>query len=363
MAENAGDKTEAPTPRRREESAPKKGNVARSLDLTSAVLLLGAIFLLKMYGFPLVDVMRSVVADMLSNQSMASTDVGSAVAAGLRAILMVGIALAPLFAGILVLAIVANIAQVGIFFSTKRLEPNLAALNPFRGIGKLFSGGQAAMSLLMSLTKLILVGAVAYSAINGRLGQIVSVQGLGYLQVFGLGAEIIYSIGTTRASGLLLLVLAIVDYIWQRYRIERDLKMSKQEVKEEMKRMDGDPHIKQRRRQIAQQMAKNRMKKEVPKADVVVTNPTEYAIAIKYDEATMNAPRVVAKGRGLIAAEIRRIAIANGVPILERKPLARALFKLVDVGGEVPEEFYAAIAEILAYVYELTGKMRRRQAV
>jgi flagellar biosynthesis protein FlhB len=360
MAENAGDKTEAPTPRRREE-AREEGNVARSLDLTAAILLLGAIFLLKMYGFPLVDVMRSVVADMLSNQSMASTDVGSAVAAGLRAILMVGIALAPLFAGILVLAIVANIAQVGIFFSTKRLEPNLAALNPFRGIGKLFSGGQAAMSLLMSLTKLILVGAVAYSAINGRLGQIVSVQGLGYLQVFGLGAEIIYSIALR--VGLLLLVLAVADYIWQRYRIERDLKMSKQEVKEEMKRMDGDPHIKQRRRQIAQQMAKNRMKKEVPKADVVVTNPTEYAIAIKYDEATMNAPRVVAKGRGLIAAEIRRIAIANGVPILERKPLARALFKLVDVGGEVPEEFYAAIAEILAYVYELTGKMRRRQAV
>jgi flagellar biosynthesis protein FlhB len=360
MSENAGDKTEAPTPRRREE-AREEGNVARSHDMTAAVLLLGGIYLLKMYGFPLVEAMKSILAEMLSNKSMAATDTASAVAAGFRAIVMVGIVLAPVFAGIIVLAIVINLAQVGIFFSTKRLEPNLAALNPLRGIGKLFSGGQAIVSLLMNLLKLILVGAVAYSAVNGRLGQIISVQSLGFLQVFGLGAEILYSIALR--VGLLLLVLSIVDYAWQRYRIERDLRMSKQEVKEEMKRMDGDPHIKQRRRQIAQQIAKNRMKKEVPKADVVVTNPTEFAVAIKYDEATMNAPRVVAKGRGLIAAEIRRIAIANGVPILERKPLARALFKLVEVGGEVPEEFYAAVAEILAYVYELTGKIRRRQAV
>ena len=125
--------------------------------------------------------------------------------------------------------------------------------------------------------------------------------------------------------------------------------------------MEGDPKIKQRRRQLAIQMLTNKFKKEVPTADVVVTNPTEFAIAIKYDEGTMRAPRVVAKGQGYLALKIREIAIANGVPILERKPLARALYKLVDIGQEIPEQFYSAVAEILAYVYELSGKLRERK--
>ena len=142
---------------------------------------------------------------------------------------------------------------------------------------------------------------------------------------------------------------------------ERDLRMTKQEVKDEMKRMEGDPMIKQRRRQIAMAMSRDRQKKAVPTADVIVTNPTEYAVALKYDPENMHAPRVVAKGRGLIAAEIRRIGIENGVPILERPPLARALYKQVEVGGEIPEELYSAVAEILAYVYELTGRMRRNR--
>jgi flagellar biosynthetic protein FlhB len=129
-----------------------------------------------------------------------------------------------------------------------------------------------------------------------------------------------------------------------------------------MKAMDGDPKIKQRRRQIAMQIVTQRFKRDVPTADVVVTNPTEFAIAIKYDEGSMHAPRVVAKGQGYLAMKIREIAIAHGVPILERKPLARALYRLVDIGQEIPEQFYSAVAEILAYVYELSGKLRKRRA-
>jgi len=138
--------------------------------------------------------------------------------------------------------------------------------------------------------------------------------------------------------------------------------MTKQEVKEEMRRMEGDPKIKQRRRQIAIQIHQRRLKKEVPTADVIVTNPTEFAIALKYDSKTMHAPRVVAKGQGYIAQRIREIAIEHGIPILERKPLARALYKMVEVGQEIPEQFYSAVAEILAYVYELSGKMKRQTA-
>jgi flagellar biosynthetic protein FlhB len=180
------------------------------------------------------------------------------------------------------------------------------------------------------------------------------------MQAFALGASIVYAVGLRVAA--LLLVLAIVDYTYSRFRNETKLRMTKQEVKEEMRRMEGDPKIKQRRRQIAYQMASKRLAKDVPTADVIITNPTHFAIALKYDAATMHAPKVVAKGQDLLAQKIREIAIAHGIPIIERKPLARALYRLVEVGKEIPEQFYSAIAEILAYVYELSGKLRRARS-
>lgn len=184
---------------------------------------------------------------------------------------------------------------------------------------------------------------------------------MGYLEAFGLGASIVYSVGMRVA--LLLLVLAILDYGYQKFRNEQELKMTKQEIKEEMRRMEGDPKVKQRRRQVAMQLISKRLKRDVPTADVVVTNPTELAIALKYDGAEMRAPKVVAKGQGHMARRIREIAIEHGVPIVERRPLARAMYRMVEVGQEIPEEFYSAVAEILAYVYELTGKLKARQAV
>ena len=155
---------------------------------------------------------------------------------------------------------------------------------------------------------------------------------------------------------LVLLILAIFDYIWNRYKHVQDLKMTKQEVKEEMRRMEGDPVVKQRRRRVQMQLTMQRMSIDVPNADVVITNPTELAIAIRYDAETMTAPRVIAKGAGFLAARIRQIAVQHGVPVVERKPLARAMYRAVDVGQEVPAQFYRAIAEILAYVYRLTGR-------
>src|SRR6185312_881518 len=250
--------------------------------------------------------------------------------------------------------------QVGFYFSATRLQPNLAALNPFRGFGRIFSS-RSPMTLLLGIGKMLVLSLVAYSAVHSRLSELLRVQGLGFVQIFGLGAALVYSIAIR--VGIAMLVLAIIDYAYQRYRIENELKMTKQEVKEEMRRMEGDPKMKQRRRQVAIQMLKRKLKKDVPTADVVVTNPTEFAVALKYDAQSMHAPRVIAKGQGLIAQHIREIAIAAGVPILERKPLARALYKMVEVGQEIPEQFYSAVAEILAYVYELSGKAKRKQAV
>jgi flagellar biosynthetic protein FlhB len=278
----------------------------------------------------------------------------------IRITLGVAVAMAPLMGGVMLLAVAVNIAQVGFQLNTKKLEPNLGGLNPLKGFGKMF-GGTSAMSLAMSLLKLVLVTLVAYSAVHGRLRQIIAVQQLSYMQIFGLGTEITYSIAIR--IGVLLLVLAVIDYVYQRIRIERELRMTKQEVKEEMRRMDGDPLIKQRRRQLAQQMAQKKLKKDVPTADVIVTNPTHYAVALKYDADTMNAPRVVAKGGDYMAKRIREIAIEHGIPILERPPLARSLYRLCEVGQEIPEQFYSAVAEILAYVYELSGKIKSKQTV
>jgi len=359
MAEDFGDKTEAPTPRRRQE-AREQGNIARSTDLTAASVVLGTMIMLNWYGKGLVSALKNLMHEMLSARQLTDWSSAGAMTSLVRAIIAAGTALAPLFAGVMLIAIGVNLAQVGLVFSGKRLQPNFAALNPVRGAGKLFGGGGGAFHLLMNLLKLVLVGAVAYSALHGRLPQVIGSQQTTFVQVFGQGAELIYSIAMR--LGLLLLVLALIDYAYQRYRIEQDLKMSKQEVKEEMRRMEGDPQTKQRRKQIAMQIAMQRLKKDVPNADVVVTNPTEFAVALQYDQASMHAPKVVAKGRGYMAMRIRELAIANGVPILERKPLARALYKLVQVGQEIPEQFYAAVAEILAYVYELSGKLRRKSA-
>jgi flagellar biosynthetic protein FlhB len=221
-------------------------------------------------------------------------------------------------------------------------------------------GGRSPARGAMSFLKFVLIAAVAYSALRDRMGQIVLAQDKEFAQVFGLAVAIIYAVAMR--IGIALLILAILDYVWQRWQLERELRMTKQEVKDEMRSMEGDPKLKQRRRQIAYQIASRKLKKDVPTADVVVTNPTEFAVALKYDPESMHAPKVIAKGQGLIAARIRQLAVEAGVPILERKPLARALYKLVEVGHEIPEQFYAAVAEILAYVYELSGKKGRRVA-
>lgn len=357
MAESDGDKTEAPTPRRREE-AREQGQFARSRDLTAALLLLATLLLLNGTGTKIVATLKAFLGHMLSAASLSDFDAGTAAQNLGQGVKEAGIAMAPLLVGVVVVAILANIIQVGLVFNPGRLAPNLEALNPLRGAGRIFGVNFRPARIALSIAKFVVLGAVAYSALRGRIAEIVTAQQLAFGQVFLLGAQTIYAIALRLAIALL--ILAIIEYIYQRWRLEQDLRMTKQEVKEEMRRMDGDPKVKQRRRQIALQRHQQKLKKEVPKADVVVTNPTHFAVALKYDKATMRAPRVVAKGQDFMALRIREIAISHGVPILERKPLARALYQTVDVGQEIPEEFYSAVAEILAYVYELTGKVKRR---
>lgn len=353
MAENDGDRTEAPTPRRRQE-ARQQGNIARSHDLTSAVLLIGALMMMRWFGPALIESLRDVVSRQLSGPSLADLGTDRIGVQLLYCLGRVSSSLAPLLAGAMFLVIVVNLAQVGLNFSPQRLAINFAALNPTRGFSKIFALRTSGPQLLLNLLKVTLVALVGWSAVAGRLGEIIAVQQLSYLQIFALGADLVFSIGIR--IGVLLLVLAILDYYYQRYRVERSLKMTKQEVKDEMRSMEGDPTMKNRRRQVAVQRHMQRLKKEVPKADVIVTNPTHFAVALKYDQANMRAPKVVAKGADFMALRIRQLASDAGVPIIERPPLARAIYRMVEVGEEIPEELYAAVAEILAYVYELSGK-------
>ncbi|GJQ25627.1 MAG: flagellar biosynthesis protein FlhB [Phycisphaerae bacterium] len=354
MADDRQDRTEAPTPRRRFE-AREKGQVARSADLTSALLLLGGLVSLKLFGPRLMTALMDFMSAQLTMHDPATAarlDMPVLLAAiGMTLLVAVG----PIMLGLVVVAALSNLVQVGILVSSTALAPNVSRLNPISGFGKLFSG-RTGMQLVMNLLKLLVVSYFVYQAAMDHSGRILMAMAVGGWEQLGLLADVLYDLGLRIA--IVLVVLALLDYAYQRRKFEADLRMTKHEVKEEMRSMEGDPIIKSRRRKMQFVALMQQIRKAVPTADVVVTNPTELAVAIQYDQKSMAAPKVVAKGADLIAAKIREVAIASGVPILERKPLAQALYKMVEVGQEIPEQFYKAIAEVLAYVYELSGKAR-----
>lgn len=352
MADDAGEKSEAPTPKRRQE-AREKGQVARSNDFSAALLLFGGLLALRMNGPRL---MESLLDAMRRNLTIPDPSAASHIdvvtlvyTAGMFVLTSAG----PIMVVVLVVALFANLLQVGFFLTSHPLIPKLDKLNPINGISRLFSA-RTLVQLVMNLLKLILVVIIATVAIRSRVELVMLALAVeGWVRVILL-STVLYEVGLMLAGALL--VVALIDFAWQRYKFERDLRMTKQEVKEELRRMDGDPVLKQRRRKMQLAAAIQRIKTTVPTADVVVTNPTELAIAIRYESETMAAPKVVAKGAGHLARKIREIAMVHGVPIVERKPLARALYKMVDVGEEVPERFFKAVAEILAYVYKLSGR-------
>ncbi len=350
MASFADEKTEAPTPRRRME-ARTKGQVAKSQDLTAAVVLFVAFATLYFLGPKLCGSMLFMISSGLSGESPGRIDDlhPFAAAIGLELVYRLG----PLLVGLFLAALVVLFAQVGWLFTWHPLTPTLTRINPLNGIMRLFSA-RSVMMALINLLKLLFVASVAYMTLAGSASLIVHSFTFGFRDILTLGGTLVVELGLKVSAALL--VLALIDYAWQRFRHDRDLRMTKEEVKDELRSMEGDPNIKRRRRQLQLQLAMQRLRKDVPKADVVVTNPTHYAVAIQYDAESMAAPRVVAKGADYVAIRIRQIAAEFGIPMVERKPLARALFESVDVGQAIPERFYRAVAEILAYIYELTGR-------
>ena len=353
MSDSGQEKTEAPTASKLAD-ARREGNVPKSTDLNAACILLGAVLVLYVFAEPALGALRGMIRTTLGSAHAANparaTDLVPLTAESLRA---GALSIGPVLGAVVVIALAASLGQVGFLLTAKPLTPSLAKLNPLKGLKNLV-GLRSGVRLAMSLVKVAVLFATAGALISMRLPQVMKTAELTAAGAFAAGAWLVFELALVLA--VLLIVIAAADLAYQRWQHTADLRMTREDVKKDARNMNGDPEIKQRRQRIARQLAMQRIGAAVPGADVVVTNPTHYAVVLKYDNDTMAAPRVVAKGADHLALQIRKLAALHGVPILERKPLARALYADVEVGREVPEEHYAAVAEILAYVYRLAGR-------
>lgn len=350
--ESYQERTEKATPKRRQE-ARKKGQVAQSREAASAAILLMGLGVFFFAGRWMMISMTEVTVAMLDRIGDGSVE-GIADAASLFAEILasfVKITL-PVMTVVFLVAIAVSLMQTGFLLTAEPLIPKLSKINPLQGIQRMFSL-KSLVELAKSLCKIFLVGGVAYLLIRGELDKIPGLALLAVPDIFVFTFRVAFKIALNVC--LLLVLLAVLDYAYQRWEHEKNLKMTRQEVKDEQKQTLGDPKVKSRIRSIQMEMARRRMMSAVPEADVVITNPTHLAVALRFDARNMIAPRVVAKGAGRVAERIKAVAAANDVPVVENKPLARSLFKMVDIDEIIPAELYRAVAEVLAYVYRLRG--------
>ena len=351
------ERTEQPTPKRIRD-ARLEGNVARSPELSAAAVLLGGLLLLRgplrQMTLGLGEWLRSLIL-ALPNQLQAEKPVQASNLLtpnlGLWSVpylLSLGV--------LLVVALTVNLAQTGFLWSGKRLGLHFDRLDPIKGFKRLFSF-HTLIELAKAILKLTLIGGVTYAYIRPRLPLLLSLNQYGFSSAFSLWFDL--ALGLAMQIALLYLVLAVLDYAYQRWSYLRSLRMTREELKEELKQTEGDPVLRSRIRSYQQRLARTRMMANVPRATVVITNPTHLAIALEYKPATMNAPKVIAKGANLLAERIKEIARANRIAIVENVPLAHLLYRTVDIDQEIPPELYTAVAEVLAYVYRLNGSLNQ----
>jgi len=353
---SAQEKTEQATPKRLEE-ARKKGQVAKSVDLTGALCLLALVILLY-------AVKDSFYLDLQRYLTGYFSEVGGHYGADYNPLLSLSDAvmfslkvLAPFFGVALLVVMVSNIAQVGFLLSSEALRPNPNVLNPLSGFQRMFSR-RSLVELVKSIAKFSIIGGITFQLIRKSLDSLLV---LFHCSPWGIYQVVVgFIIKVAFWAGLCYLVLALFDYLYQRYEYNKSLMMSKQEVKDEFKQMEGDQQIKSRRREVHRNISMSRIAKEVPKATVVVTNPTRLAVALRYEQGEMAAPRLVAKGAGHFASRIKEIAGDNAVPVIENKEVAQFIYHNVEIDQEIPLEIYQAVAQILAMVYRLKAKENYR---
>lgn len=349
----AGEKTEKATPKKRQDSR-KKGQVAKSQDVNTAIVLLAVFLVLLFAGEYLFNHLLNIFRHSYINFIGLDLTENNLRIIFLDMLQELVIVLAPIMAVAMVAGVVANYMQFGFLFQTESIKPKLEKIDPIKGAKRIFSI-RAIVEMLKSILKISLVGIATFSVLWFRKEEIL------ILAQKSVGAGLATIANLTVTMGLiasaLLIFLSVLDYLYQKYDFEKNIRMSKQDIKDEHKNMEGDPLIKSKIKQRQREMAMRRMMQEVPNADVVITNPTHYAIALKYDENKLDAPFVVAKGVDFVAQKIKLIAKENDVIMVENRPLARALYSQTEIGDAIPEEFFKAVAEILAYVYRTKNKI------
>lgn len=348
------EKTEKATPKKRQDSR-KKGQVAKSMELSGAAILLLTFAAMLMLGTFFKDRIFDMVRDPLLHRLNMEITIENVVNYAGELSVKFLILLAPIFAVAVIIGLLANYMQVGFLLTTDPLKMQFNKIDPIKGFKNIFSL-KSLVQMVKSILKLVIIGALAYSTLWGEKDRILQLSHMPLESILSFTAHLTVMLGIK--IGAALFVLAIFDYMYQKYEFEKSIRMSKQDIKDEYKKMEGDPLIKGKIKERQRRMAMMRMMQEVPNADVVITNPTHFAVALKYEGGSMEAPKVIAKGQDYVALRIKQIAKEHGVVTMENRPLARALHERTEIGDSIPADLFQAVAEVLAYVYKLKGNVR-----
>ena len=352
----AGEKTEKATPKKRKDER-KKGNVFVSKDAVTAVSLIASFYGLKMFAPTILTSIQDLIKRYISIAGTKEIFLVSDIATTFVDLAVVFLKCAmPLVLIAVAVAIIVTMAQTKMLFTTKAAAPKFNRINPLNGIKKMFSL-RAIVELLKSLIKIVVLLYIVYTVLVDEVATLPALIDMNPMTAMMKTGGIIMDV--VLKSGIAFIFLAAADYMYQWWDFEKNMKMSKQEIKDEYKQIEGNPQIKGRQRNVQQQRARQRMMQNVPEADVVIRNPTHFAVALKFDRDKDRAPKVIAKGMDQLALRIVQVAEENDVYVTEDRPLARALYDAVEVGEEIPEEFYKAIAKILAFVYNLKEKNKK----
>ncbi|RJE86767.1 flagellar biosynthesis protein FlhB [Paenibacillus sp. 1011MAR3C5] len=346
------EKTEKATPKKRQDSR-KKGQVAKSSDLPGAFILLFAFASFLMLGNYYKSHINELFGGLFEHWLTMEVTTENVMDLFLSITKQLLVMLLPIFAIVMVIGIVGNVIQFGFLLTGEPLKLKLNKLNPIEGFKRIFSM-RSLVEFFKSILKVSIIGVLVYTTITREWDQLLSLSMQPLERIFAFTAGLTIKLGIQ--IGAVLAVLAFLDFLYQRYEHEKSIKMSKQDIKDEYKKSEGDPLIKGRIRERQRRMALQRMMQDVPKADVVITNPTHFAIALKYDASKMEAPTILAKGMDHVALRIKEIAKENGVITMENKPLARALYERAEIGDAIPADLFQAVAEVLAYVYKMKGR-------
>lgn len=347
--ENGQEKSEQPSPKRREE-AQEKGNVAKSQELNSVAVIIAMLLIFKLMSGVFGETMTTFMSDIYQQSSLIDLSTQTMPVLLSKTLAAFAKIMGPVLLGVLLFAVASNVGQIGFIFANKALIPDFKKISPKSGLKRMFSS-RSLVELAKGIFKLAVIGIIGYMIVVKYYDGYLLLPHRSILEIASFTSGAIYDL--TFKIALALLIMAVADFAYQRYEHEKQLKMTKQEVKDENKQSEGDPKIKGAIRQKQRDMVRRRMMNDVPKATVVITNPTHYAVALKYEPANKSeAPKVVAKGKNLIALKIKEIAGKHAVPIIENKPLARSLYSSCEIGGEIPMALYQAVAEVLSQVYK-----------